>query len=131
MKTPLKLKPHFNRPLRALSVLGGFFFFLSVSFYSVAQSPSESARRHGPPPEAFAACETANKGDVCTIEAPHKTIKGTCRWDRRQKEKLLCVPNEGRPQHKRKPKASSEPDTHKDHPKPHKPANLTSPMNQM
>ena len=125
MRTPSKLKRHFNRPLRRLNVLGGFFFLLSASFFATAQPSSEKERHHAPPPEAFTACADANKEDACTIEAPHKTIQGTCRLDRRHKEKLLCVPNGAHRKHKRKAKEQHGDEAHETHPNPPSPHEST------
>jgi len=33
---------------------------------------------HGPPPEAFAACQSKAAGDACTISFQEKTLAGTC-----------------------------------------------------
>jgi hypothetical protein len=34
--------------------------------------------RHGPPPEAFTACENKASGDACSVQLPDRTVSGTC-----------------------------------------------------
>ncbi|MBX3221462.1 MAG: hypothetical protein KF795_13150 [Labilithrix sp.] len=35
-------------------------------------------RHHGPPPEAFAACEAKAAGDACTVTFERESLSGTC-----------------------------------------------------
>lgn len=43
----------------------------------------EGGRRHGPPPEAYTACEGKNAGDSAQFESPHgETVTGTCKEER-------------------------------------------------
>lgn len=50
---------------------------------------------HGPPPEAFAACEDQETGSRCAFESVHGTLEGVCRTPRG--ERLVCVPDDHRP----------------------------------
>ncbi|QID18610.1 DUF1566 domain-containing protein [Nitrogeniibacter mangrovi] len=55
-----------------------------------AQSPPV-----GPPPEAFSACQGLREGTTCAFEAPHGTVRGTCR--RMREPTPVCVPAGGPP----------------------------------
>lgn len=68
--------------------LGAFFVG------AASAQPPEGARR-GPPPEAFAACESQDEGSLCEFESPHGTLEGTCQTPRG--DRLVCVPNDHRP----------------------------------
>jgi len=61
---------------------------------AVAAAAQGQRPQHGPPPEAFAACESQEDGSVCQFAAPHGTVEGTCRTPRG--ERLVCVPNHHR-----------------------------------
>ena len=49
-----------------------------------------------PPQEALDACQSLAVSDACTIELPHRTVKGTCQ-SFRQSDELVCSPNNHRP----------------------------------
>jgi len=53
---------------------------ISVNAFGNDSSPQETGRRHhGPPPEAYTACEGKNVGDVAEFVNPHgDTVTGTC-----------------------------------------------------
>lgn len=59
------------------------------------QSSEGHARkgRRGPPPEAFTACENKAQNDVCNVETPHGSLKGTC-GSPRQETRLVCIPDD-------------------------------------
>jgi len=80
------LSPRYVRLLCALTLL-------SSATFAAAQPSGERGQRRGPPPEAFEACETHNQDDVCHVSTSEGELTGTCRVDRRQKDKLLCVPD--------------------------------------
>ncbi len=60
----------------------------------------EGGRRHGPPPEAFAACEQQDEGSLCEFETPRGSIEGVCRIPRG--EDLVCVPREMDERHRQR-----------------------------
>lgn len=105
MRTPSELKRKANLSPGSLCVLGGLLFALSTPIYSVAQQPPQREKRGGPPPEAFAACESAAKNDACFVDTKRGTMTGTCQLDRRKKETLLCVPTDRQEKPKRQQKA--------------------------
>lgn len=47
--------------------------------------------QHGPPPEAFTACEDTNVGDACVVDTPRGTMEGVCRAG--QDGRSVCAPN--------------------------------------
>ncbi len=69
--------------------------------YGAGGSQSRNGgRRHGPPPEAYTACEGLSDGGACSVETPDGTLSGTCRVPRRrssQEASLICVPEGGPP----------------------------------
>ena len=48
--------------------------------------------RHGPPPEAKAACSGVSAGDDCSFQSPHGTVRGLCRD---LDGELTCIPAGG------------------------------------
>lgn len=60
-----------------ITFLGIFIAFSSFGHESSAQETGR--RRHGPPPEAYTACEGKNAGDTAEFEGPRgDTVTGTC-----------------------------------------------------
>ncbi len=50
-----------------------------IGFGSDASSQETGGRHHGPPPEAYTACEDKNAGDTAEFVSPHgDTVTGTC-----------------------------------------------------
>jgi len=50
-----------------------------IGFGSDASSQETGRRHHGPPPEAYTACEDKNVGDTAEFESPHgDTVTGIC-----------------------------------------------------
>ena len=50
-----------------------------IGFGSDASSQETNRRHHGPPPEAYTACEDQNAGDTAEFVSPHEdTVTGTC-----------------------------------------------------
>ena len=53
--------------------------YVSNVFANEASSPKTGGRHHGPPPEAYAACEDKSAGDTSQFVDPRgETITGTC-----------------------------------------------------
>ena len=47
---------------------------------TAAAHPSQSGKRHGPPPAALKACEGRTEGDSVSFETPRgDTLEGTCK----------------------------------------------------
>ena len=60
-----------------IALLGIFIAFSSVGNEVFAQETGR--RHHGPPPEAYTACEDKNVGDTAEFLSPHgDTVTGTC-----------------------------------------------------
>ena len=57
--------------------------FIAVMAFGNDASAQETRRRHhGPPPEAYTACESKNAGDTAEFVSPHgDTVTGTCEQD--------------------------------------------------
>jgi len=54
-------------------------FIAVMAFGNDASSQETRRRRHGPPPEAYTACEGKNAGDTAEFVSPHgDTVTGTC-----------------------------------------------------
>ena len=50
-----------------------------IAFGGIASSQEPGRRHHGPPPEAYTACEDKNVGDSAEFVSPHgDTVTGTC-----------------------------------------------------
>ena len=48
---------------------------------------------HGPPPEAFAACESLAEGDACTVSIHEHTLEGSCLSPPDGDGPLACAPD--------------------------------------
>ena len=79
----------------ALMLLG---VFLASSLFDTAALARESGRRHhGPPPEAYAACEDKSEGDPAEFDSPRgDTVTGTCVQDG---DRLVLRPDNPPPRH--------------------------------
>ncbi len=54
-------------------------FIAVMAFGNDASSQETRKRHHGPPPEAYTACEGKNTGDAAEFVSPHgDTVTGTC-----------------------------------------------------
>ena len=54
-------------------------FIAAMAFVNDAYSQETRRRRHGPPPEAYTACEGKNAGDSAEFVSPQgDTVTGTC-----------------------------------------------------
>ena len=54
-------------------------FILSHSFINEASARGRGGRHHGPPPEAYTACEGKTEGDTAEFESPRgDLVTGTC-----------------------------------------------------
>ena len=72
---------------------------LTIATASLASAkPSEKGdrERNGPPPEAFAACESLAVSQTCTIDTPGGMKSGICRAGKRDETRILCVPDDRR-----------------------------------
>jgi len=60
-----------------VALFSAFFVLSSMENTSFAQDSGR--RRHGPPPEAYTACEGKSEGDTASFVSPHgDTVTGTC-----------------------------------------------------
>jgi hypothetical protein len=50
-------------------------------------------RPHGPPPEAFEACNEKGEGEACSVEFHERTLTGSC-VQAREQDVLFCLPDE-------------------------------------
>lgn len=57
-----------------------------------AVPPAAAQPMGGPPPEATAACRGKTSGDACAFQAPHGTMRGSCRGP---SGRLACAPGGG------------------------------------
>jgi len=63
-------------------------------------------RRHGPPPEAYTACEGKTAGDAAEFVSPRgDTVTGTCQ---QQGDRLFLVPDNPPPHHGRQTDSTKE-----------------------
>ena len=87
-------------------VLGLLTIFLTFSSYqNQAFARGKGMRRHGPPPEAYAACAEKSEGDKAEFKSPHgDTVTGTCVEDG---DRLVLRPDH--PPRGREPKGSEAP----------------------
>jgi hypothetical protein len=70
-----------NKTSMAIFLLGAFLAFSPFDNDAVARGGSERGH-HGPPPEAYTACEGKSEGDTAEFESPHgDTVAGTCEWE--------------------------------------------------
>lgn len=54
-------------------------FIICNSFENEASARGSGRRHHGPPPEAYTACEGKSEGDTAAFESPRgDTVTGTC-----------------------------------------------------
>ena len=62
-----------------------------IGFESDASAQETRRRHHGPPPEAYTACEDKNAGDTAEFVSPHgDTVTGTCE---QQGDRLFLRPD--------------------------------------
>ncbi|MBT3989712.1 MAG: DUF1566 domain-containing protein [Rhodospirillaceae bacterium] len=70
--------------------------FLALALFSILFAysyPAHSQRPGGPPPAAFDACSAKSANSDCSFDAPHGTVRGTCRNVRASQQKgLVCAP---------------------------------------
>lgn len=58
-------------------------FLLVGALGDTAYARGSGRGHHGPPPEAYTACEGKSEGDTAEFESPHgDTVTGTCEQDR-------------------------------------------------
>ena len=72
----------------------------SEELHCIPDNPPPHGGHHGPPPEAFEACEDLEADATCTVETPHGTLEGTC-GRRRSAEELHCIPDNPPPRPRR------------------------------
>ena len=64
----------------AAIALGIFIACAALSNEAAAQE--RGGRRHGPPPEAYTACEDKSEGDAAEFVSPRgDTVTGTCEYE--------------------------------------------------
>ena len=64
---------------------------MTITAYANGQPPpNDGQERHGPPPEAFSACEGKSTGDACTVSTPRGELSGTCQMP--GGNALACAP---------------------------------------
>lgn len=72
-----------------ITLLGIFIAFSSFGNETLAQRTG--GRHHGPPPEAYTACEGKSAGDTAEFVSPHgDTVTGTCE---QQGDRLVLHPD--------------------------------------
>ncbi|BBO67904.1 hypothetical protein DSCA_18340 [Desulfosarcina alkanivorans] len=63
----------------AVALLGVLIAFGAFGHDAAAQ---ERRGHHGPPPEAYTACEDKSEGDAAEFVSPRgDTVTGTCEWE--------------------------------------------------
>ena len=78
------------------AVLLGVFIAFSV-FGHEASAQQSDRRRHGPPPEAYTACEDKSEGDSAEFVSPRgDTVTGTCEYEG---DRLVLRPDNPPPEH--------------------------------
>jgi len=79
----------------AAVALGIFIACGALSNEAAAQD--RGGRRHGPPPEAYTACEGKSEGDAAEFESPRgNTVTGTCEYEG---DRLVLRPDNPPPGH--------------------------------
>ena len=64
----------------AIILITALVLFNTMGNAALAQDSGR--RHHGPPPEAYTACEGKSEGDTAEFESPHgDTVTGTCEQD--------------------------------------------------
>ena len=63
-----------------ITLISAIIIFSSIEDTAFAQNSGR--RHHGPPPEAYTACEGKSEGDTAEFESPRgDTVTGTCEQD--------------------------------------------------
>jgi hypothetical protein len=84
-----------RKTIIAMTLLGIFIAFSGFSYGAVAQEGGR--RHHGPPPEAYTACEGMAAGDTAEFISPRgDTVTGTCEADG---DRLVLRPDNPPPGH--------------------------------
>lgn len=79
-----------------VALLGGFIAFSGIGTIAAAQEAGR--RHHGPPPEAYTACEGKAAGDTAEFVSPRgDTVTGTCVEDG---DRLVLRPDNPPPGHR-------------------------------
>jgi len=69
------------------------FFVVSNAFGDEPSSRQKGRRHHGPPPEAYTACEDKSAGDAADFVSPRgNTVTGVCKQDG---DRLVLRPDRG------------------------------------
>jgi hypothetical protein len=63
----------------------------AISAFAFADD-DDHCKRHEPPPEAFAACDSKADGDVCSVTFHDSAHAGTCHAP--EGKRLACLPND-------------------------------------
>ena len=81
----------FNKLSMVIVFLG--LFIAITSFGGGAFAQRNGRRHHGPPPEAYTACEGKSAGDTAEFVSPHgDTVTGTCEYEQ-DSERLVLRPD--------------------------------------
>jgi hypothetical protein len=84
---------HSSKKSSMVIVLLGLFIAFS-SFGDGAFAQRTGRRHHGPPPEAYTACEGKSAGDTAEFTSPHgDTVTGICECEQYSKRLVLRPDN--------------------------------------
>jgi hypothetical protein len=78
--------------MKRLLVVLGFASALLLVAASLAVADDPGGHPHGPPPEAFAACQSLAAGDTCGFTMGDRAVTGTCRTGPGGEGALACAP---------------------------------------
>ena len=70
--------------IKKASIIVALFsaLFVLSSMQNTSFARGGGRQHHGPPPEAYTACEGKSEGDTASFESPHgDTVTGTCEQD--------------------------------------------------
>lgn len=86
-----------TRKTAIIITLLGFFVAIDAIGYDVVAQES-GRRHHGPPPEAYTACEDKSEGDEAEFVSPRgDTVTGTCELEG---DRLVLRPDNPPPGHR-------------------------------
>jgi hypothetical protein len=90
--------PMFNTTVIRNAILALVMASCIASNIANAAPDQQGGKRHGPPPEALAACSDHSEGDSCNFSGRRgNDVEGTCIVPRNE-EGLACAPDGGPPQ---------------------------------
>ncbi|CAA0111595.1 Uncharacterised protein [Zhongshania aliphaticivorans] len=79
--------------------INAFIISAAIGASSVQAQPGgqQGGERGRPPEEAFTACADLSENQACSVSIGDDNISGSCLKPPRGEDKLLCVPENGRP----------------------------------